>query len=735
MRFTRMSQLFILFLCSLYIAACSGSPANGAKGAATGKTVGAKVLTNDLQINPTGDNYDQGQPAIAYDTANHKYLTVWADYRNGSANVDLYGSLCSTVPDGSNVSCGPEFVVANATGNQMEPKVAFDPVNKRYLVVYSDNSKGHSEITGQFVTAAGALSGIPFAVSTYAAGIDTNQTQPDIVYNPVLAKFVVTWLDSSSFDTPNYPDAPTQIVINRTWLAGDQVTLTNTNTINSITLSNGVTPVTNYTVTPGANRTNTTQTITINAGSNAIGRTDNLIVNYNQSPGTPGSFASTSLTTPSATFPAAGSSFILPSTAYAYFFIDAAQTIPATGITTGRLADALQVTIPATSNVNGLTTIYYTAFTSPESTKQVVVPNWTAGNVFTIGGVYSVTGITTGGIPATNIALSGTGFPEYFTITAGSNVIGTTNPLTIDYKPVKNQIVLTGSTCVNSTGPIGYVPLPVVDNNLVRTVEVDPATGALSNLKHSSQLAFLSQTDSGSAISVLWNAMLSETSPRIGLNPQTGEYFTAWSGTSSTVTLSVSYSLDSTTHVCTYGSPTFSAVDNDGGKTKIKVRRDNQGLFTDFSFGTKAVAPSLAVNQNDKKMLVAWEEQGGADKDINGQLIDLSNFTSYGSLLTISNAVGDQTNPVTAFDNVNERFLVVWEDARNQSANISNIDIYSQFIDPQGNLSGGNSIVTVAPGNQLNSAVAFGDNLFRDFFILWKDGRTPGNADIFGQLM
>jgi len=749
-----MSHVFILFLCSLYIAACSGPPANGAKGAATGKTVGAKVLTNDLQINPTGDNYDQGQPAIAYDTVNHKYLTVWTDYRNGSNNVDIYGSLCSTVsdtaPGGPSVSCGPEIAIATATGNQMEPKVAFDPVGKRYLVVYSDNSAGYSIITGQYVNADGTLSGGSFSVSTHNAGIDTSQTQPDIAYNPVLKKFVVTWLDSSTFDTPNYPTADTQIVINRTWLAGDQVTLAAAssaplnvaaNSINSITLSNGVTPLTNYTATPGPDRSNTSQTITINAGSNAIGTTGNLIVNYNLSPGTPGKVDASSLAGAPPVFPTTGSSFILATTAYAYFFIDAGRTIPATGITTARIGNALQVTVPPTSNASNGTvaSIYYTSYTSPEPFVSVSVPNWTAGNVFSIGGVYSVNSITSSshGV-ATNISIGAGAFPKTFTVLAGSNIIGSQDSLTISYKPVKNQITLAGAGCVNAIGPIGYVPLPYVDNNLVRTVEVDPTlVGALgvSNLKSSSQLAFLSQTDSGSAISVLWNAMSSETSPRIGLNPQTGEYFAAWSGTSSTVTLSVSYSLDSTTHVCTYGSPTFSVVDNDGGKTKIKVRRDNQGLFTDFSFGTKAVAPSLAVNQNDRKMLVAWEEQGGTDKDINGQLIDLSNFTSYGSLLTISNAVGDQTNPVTAFDNVNERFLVVWEDARNQSANISNIDIYSQFVDPQGNLSGGNSIVTVAPGNQLNPAVAFGDNLFRDFFILWKDGRTPGNADIFGQLL
>lgn len=735
--------LAILAVCLVCLTACSGKTSGTSNNSISGKTVGAKVLTNDLQVNPLGDNYDQGQPALAYDTVNKRYLTVWSDYRNGSTNVDLYGTICSTVSDGSNVSCGTEFIVSNAAGNQMEPKVAFDPVNQKYLVVFSDNSTGHSEVTGQFITAAGALSGTPFAVSTYVAGIDTNATQPDIIYNPTLAKFVVAWLDSSTFDTPNYPAADTTVVVQRTWLAGDQVKIdttngySNANTINSITLSDGVTPLTSYSVTPAPNISNTFQTITINSNSNAIGTTGDLIVKYNQSPGLSASFPSTSLSGAPATFPTTASSFILPSTAYAYFFIDASHTIPATGITTTRIADALQVTIPATSNISDGTrsTLYYVSFPSPEQTAYVPVPPWRAGNTFYLSGVYGVNSVTYGsGIAVTNYSTGGA-YPAFFTINTGSNIIGTQNALTISYKPVKNLFgPVYGKGCANSYGPIGYVPLPIVDNNIVRTIEINPANGSKSNLKHSSQLAFKGDaTDSGSAITQLWSAMLNESKPKLSFNPQTGEYFVAWSGTNSTVTLTIPYSKDSN-NFCTYSNG-FTGIDNDSGNTKIKVRRDNQGLFTDFSFGTKATAPSLAVNQNNSTVLVAWEEQGGVDKNVLAQLINLSNFTTYGSQINVSNAVGDQTNPVTSFDNVNERFMVVWEDARNQSANISNIDIYSQFIDPQGNLSGGNSIVTVASGNQINPAVAFGDSAFTDFFILWKDGRTSGNADIYSQLM
>lgn len=498
----------LLALVLFALAACTGSGSGSSASTSAGKSVKSKVLTNDLQINTAGDNYDQGEPALAYDTANNRFLTVWRDERNGAANVDLYGKICTTVSDGSAINCGAEFAISTATGNQTEPKVAFDPINQRYLVVYSDNSTGHSAITGQFVSATGALSGTSIAVSTYTAGADINQIQPDILYNPVLQRFVVAWLDNSTYDT----------VIN-------------------------------------------------------------------------------------------------PS-------------------------------------------------------------NW--------------------------------------------------------FGPVQ------GRGCTNAFGPIRFLPVSLAGNDLVRTVEINPSTGARSNLKEATAWAYLGGTsDDGSNIEQSFSAMLKESSPKLAYNPQTGEYYTAWSGTNSTITLKISYTKDSN-NVCGYGYG-FTSVDNDDGTPRIKVRRENLGLYSDHSFGNNAVSPSLAVNPNSSgSMLVTWEEQLDAFKHIRAQLVDLANFSEYGSIIPVSDAESEfnpRTNPKAAFDNVNERFMVVWEDARNGTANLSNMDIYSQFIDPQGNLSGGNSIVTAAGGNQIQPAVAFGDNLFRDFLVLWKDGRTAGNADIYGQLM
>jgi hypothetical protein len=301
---------------------------------------------------------------------------------------------------------------------------------------------------------------------------------------------------------------------------------------------------------------------------------------------------------------------------------------------------------------------------------------------------------------------------------------------------------LTGTTCSNSV-TVDYIPIPTSDANMIRTIEIAPSNGVLSNPQDVSQLLFTSGgfVNTGSAFTASWSLQTKETKPRIVVSPS-GEYFTAWSGINQTVTLNMPYTKGSpvapaTTAACVYNAAVFTTTLQDTN-VKVKIRKDaGFGLFQDFTFGVKGTNPTVAVDASTSKLLLAWEEQDPAAtaKSIQGQLIDFSNFTNYGNQIVVSAGTGDRSSPVAAFDPVNSRYLVAWEDARNLSANVTSIDIYSQFVDPQGNLSGGNTIVTTATGNQLAPAIAFGDVDFSDFFIVWKDGRNPADADIYGQLI
>ncbi|QWV92018.1 Ig domain-containing protein [Geomonas oryzisoli] len=526
MNFLKKGYWALLLLVCAVMLSCSGDTGNVSGTAATGGKTTGKVLANDFQV--TSDPTDQSQPAVAYDTVTHnRYLTVFVDNRNGQ---QIYGAISvgSDSPgqglpgNVTTMAANPvNFAITATAGNKSQPKVAFyqdptTPANSRYLVVWTDSRNGYGQIYGQFVSMTGALIGNNFAISTYTNGVDINQNDPDLIYNEVTKKFVVAWIDTSTFDT----DA--------------------------------------------------------NAANNV-------------------------------TYTAAG---------------------------------------------------------------------------------------------------------------------------------VVNSVV------------VGHIPVPMADNNIVRTIDVDPLTGATANLQSVSRAVRTgSVTDNGSAITDTWTVHLNEAHPKLAYSPITGEVFAAWSGAAATVKLTITYTKTTVAGpppvtTATYQSMVFTSVPLDDAPTKIKLRR-NQGLgfVTDMSFGTatfSATNPTLAVDPNTNRMLVAWEDNNGGSttgKNIQAQLMDLSGFTAYGNPITVSAAIGDQSAPVSAFDNVNQRFLVVWEDARNQSANLSNIDLYGQFVDPTGNLSGSYSIVTVATGNQLAPAVAFGDVNFRKFFIVWKDGRALSNSDIFGQLL
>lgn len=511
MKMSRFTRFFLLFGAVLAVlSGCSGD--SSLSGGTTTRKVTTKVLANDLRI--TTNTSDQATPAVAYDSVNNKYLTIWTDMRNGANNVDIYGAICtgSGTGDTTSMTCGAEFPITTTAGNQTQPKVAFYPngTSSKFLVVWTDTRAGYGQIFGQFVAPGGTLIGTEMEVSKHVTTTTSSlngisQADPDIIYDPIIDRFVVAWVDKSTLDT----------------------------------------------------------------SSNS-----------------------------------------------------------------------------------------------------------------------------------------------------------------------SNTMTLRGAKCTNSV-TVPYIPLPVVDNNVVRSVEISPS-GVRENQKNVSGLVTTSAVaDEGTGFTAIWTAQSNEISPRLGYD-LTGNYFAAWSGQTSTVTMTLKYEVGTitppaTSGVCTYNAAVFTGVNDDGAKQKIKIRKDDGlGLVKDFSFGTgSALYPTLATDPNTNRVLLAWED----DQQIIGQLIDIGSFTNITQNIEISKGVGPRTSPVAAFDNANQRFLVAWEDARNGSATLSNIDIYSQFIDPQGALSGGNTIVTVSPGNQLAPAIAFGDDNFRDFMVVWKDASNPGNSDIYAQLL
>jgi hypothetical protein len=175
-------------------------------------------------------------------------------------------------------------------------------------------------------------------------------------------------------------------------------------------------------------------------------------------------------------------------------------------------------------------------------------------------------------------------------------------------------------------------------------------------------------------------------------------------------------------------------------------------LFIDNENATFSSSnPSVAVDDasTPRKFLVAWEDnRGGPNTKVFGQLINSgSTLYNFNRMLSFQDSTGGgtndavitnsrQTRPFVTYDAVNQRYFVIWQDERNSSASIANIDLYGQYVNLEGSLSGTNYSISSNSSNQLAPSIAY-DPLFKQFLAVWKDARniTSGTtaSDIYGQ--
>jgi len=146
-----------------------------------------KTLTGDIPI--TVAKRSQGNPAIAFDTVNDRTLVLWSDWRDAKdIDSDIYGRLFNR--DGS--PYGEEFRVAAQRGvAQKTPNLAFDPGRERFLVVWKDSRYDKDKIFGRFVGVDGAPQGDEFPLSLEGNAQDS----PSVLFDPRKDQFLVAWRD------------------------------------------------------------------------------------------------------------------------------------------------------------------------------------------------------------------------------------------------------------------------------------------------------------------------------------------------------------------------------------------------------------------------------------------------------------------------------------------------------------------------------------------------------------
>jgi hypothetical protein len=138
---------------------------------------GSPILISDVTGLKTG-----GSLAFGAD----RYLTAWADHRSGLG--DIYGQRIAV--DGSLL--GTEIGISAAYEYQGNPALAFGSAEDQWLVVWEDYRDAKWDIIGQFVDRDGILIGEPIPICTESL---SSQYYPDVAYNLHDDQFLVVWED------------------------------------------------------------------------------------------------------------------------------------------------------------------------------------------------------------------------------------------------------------------------------------------------------------------------------------------------------------------------------------------------------------------------------------------------------------------------------------------------------------------------------------------------------------
>ncbi len=169
----------------------------------------------DIYVGPDG----QQEQAAAYDPINRRFLVVWDDYSLPDPNI--YGQMINE--DGS-LYAG-RIAICEAAYGQGGPHAAFDPVNQRFLVAWGDArivGEQMYETYGQFVNNDGSLWGDNFVISPVPPDEYKREGPVGVVFEPNFNRFLVLMLDS--------PAAPHNLYgrfVNTNGALGDFFSVTN----------------------------------------------------------------------------------------------------------------------------------------------------------------------------------------------------------------------------------------------------------------------------------------------------------------------------------------------------------------------------------------------------------------------------------------------------------------------------------------------------------------------------
>jgi hypothetical protein len=207
-------------------------------------------------------------------------------------------------------------------------------------------------------------------------------------------------------------------------------------------------------------------------------------------------------------------------------------------------------------------------------------------------------------------------------------------------------------------------------------------------------------------------------------------------------TPSIAYDIHNNKYLAVYVKESLPGSSDIVGRFVFETGGKDKDIDIAEMDGVNLINPALAYDNTHRNYLVVWENTGGTDSSIKGKFVTAGG--RVGNVITISN-LNDAVNPsrpAVAYDNVNDKFLVVWQDKRD-----GNFNIYGQLYnaDTQAQIDS-NFLISNSPGtDETNPALAYStqydidtqadiDKALKLFLIVWNTEEENNTYSINGQL-
>ena len=148
-----------------------------------------------VALRPFNNHQIQANPHVVFDPQARRYFAVWLEWGYQDDEVGTYGQFISS--EGSPL--GLPFLIT-PHGEKFTPvALLFNPADQRFLLLLlSGQPPGQANnLSGQFITAEGALYGSRFQITNYTTGYGVTQTVA--AFDPQIQKYLLVY-QAADFD-------------------------------------------------------------------------------------------------------------------------------------------------------------------------------------------------------------------------------------------------------------------------------------------------------------------------------------------------------------------------------------------------------------------------------------------------------------------------------------------------------------------------------------------------------